>query len=263
MKEQQMAQDNLILKCIVGSHLYGTNTPNSDKDYVGVFIPDKEYVLGLQKCEQVDIRTNPADSGRRNGKDDSDTTVYSLPKFIKLAADNNPNIVALFFVDKPHILYCNDYGKRLLEAFPYFISKRVKHKFLGYAHSQRQKILTKNPIGNRKEYIEKYGYDVKFASHLIRLLSEGLNLLVDGKLSFPVDHNRYIRDIKEGKYDMGQVLSKADELESFVEQAYLNTKLPYGPDLKKIEDLQMEMLEEFWQQQLDNHFYEATKRLGW
>ena len=246
MKEQEMAERNLILKVMVGSNLYGTETPNSDKDYMGIFIPDREYVMGLSKCEQVDIRTNPSDSGRRNEKGDTDTTIYSLPKFIKLAYENNPNIVELFFADPKHIVFCNDYGKRLLESFPLFISKRVKHKFLGYAHSQKMKVMTKNPIGNRKEYIEKYGYDVKFASHLVRLLSEGLTLLVEGRLNFPIDHNRYIRDIKEGKYDLGQVLAKADELESLVEQAYVSSQLQNSPKHNEIENLQIEILEDFW-----------------
>ena len=246
MTEQEMAQANLILKIRTGSKLYGTNTLDSDSDYLGVFIPNKKYVLGLSKCEQVEYKTNPSDSGKRNSKTDTDMTLYSLPKFIKLCYENNPNLLETMFVDDKNLLYCNNYGKRLLESFPIFVSKRAKHRFLGYANSQRKKVLNKNPIGNRKEYIEKYGYDIKFASHLIRLLSEGLTLLVEGKLHFPIDHNRYIRDIKEGKYDINQVLAKADELESFVEQAYISSSLPHSPDYNKIEDLQITMLGDFW-----------------
>jgi len=241
-----MAQANLILKIRTGSKLYGTNTENSDSDYLGVFIPNKEYVLGLSKCEQVDYKTNPSDSGKRNTKTDTDMTLYSLPKFIKLCYENNPNILETLFVDKKNLLFCNEYGKRLLESAPLFVSKRVKHRFLGYAHSQRQKILNKNPIGTRKEYVEKYGYDVKFASHLIRLISEGLTLLVDGKLMYPIEHNRYIIGIKEGKYELGQVLTKADELESLIEQAYVTSKLPHSPNYEKISELQIKLLEDFW-----------------
>ena len=50
-KEQEMAQRNTIYKAMVGSHLYGTEHKESDKDYVGIFIPDKEYVLGLPTCD--------------------------------------------------------------------------------------------------------------------------------------------------------------------------------------------------------------------
>jgi predicted nucleotidyltransferase len=249
MKEREMAERNLILKVMVGSHLYGTETENSDKDYVGVFIPDKEYVMGLKTCEQVEIRTNPSDSGHRNDKSDTDCTLYSLPKFIKLCAENNPNIVEILFADKKHIINCDPYGAELLMAAPLFISKKVKHRFLGYAHSQKQKLLFKQAEGGRVEYYEKFGYDVKFASHLIRLLTEGLELLVDGRLSFPITHNRLVRDIKIGKFKIEEVLSKADQFESLIEEAYVKSQLPYGPDLDKINDLQMQLLERYWDDQ--------------
>ena len=262
-KEQEMAKRNLIFKAMVGSKLYGTDTKKSDRDYVGIFIPDKEYILGLKRCEQVEFRTNPSSSGHRNSKDDIDMTLYSLPKFIKLASENNPNIVELFFIDDKHIMECTSYGKRLIESFPFFISKKAKHKFSGYAHSQRQKILNRVPIGGRKEYTEKFGFDVKFASHLIRLLVEGNELLMNGKLEFPIPQNRYIRDIKEGKFSLKQIFAKADQLESLSEELYVKSDLRHSPDLEAINDLQIELLEEFWKEQIANHFYEATKRQGW
>ena len=35
---------NLIVKMVFGSHLYGTNTPQSDKDFKGVFMPTNEQI---------------------------------------------------------------------------------------------------------------------------------------------------------------------------------------------------------------------------
>ena len=246
MQEQIMAEKNLILKVLVGSYLYGTNTENSDKDYLGIFIPDEDYVLGLKRCEQVEIRTNPSSSGKRNSKDDTDTVLYSLPKFIHLAAQNNPNITELFFAPEKCILYSNSLGDKLLKSFPLFISKKVKHTFLGYAFSQRQKLMYKNPIGTRLEYVEKYGYDVKFASHLVRLLTEGIQFLVEGKIDLPLSNNQYVRDIKLGKYDLNQVLTRADEYEKLVEEAYVRSSLPHTPDLEAINKLQINMLRDFW-----------------
>jgi predicted nucleotidyltransferase len=128
--EQDMAENNLILKIRTGSKLYGTATDNSDSDYLGVFIPNKEYVIGLKKCEQVDYKTNPANSGQRNSKTDTDMTLYSLPKYIKLCYENNPNLIETLFVDDKNLIFCNEYGKKLLNSASLFVSKRVKHKFL-------------------------------------------------------------------------------------------------------------------------------------
>lgn len=246
MTEQEMAKKNLIFKAITGSKLYGTDTPKSDADYVGIFIPDKEYVLGMKVCEQVEFKSNPSDSGRRNTKDDVDMTIYSLPKFIKLCSQNNPNIVELLFVDDKHTLVTTPYWEEIKANTHLFISKKIQHTFLGYAHSQKQKVISRNPEGNRREYIEKFGYDVKFASHLIRLLVEGLELMNNGQLSFPITMNRYIRDVKEGKFSLEQVLAKADELESLVLQSSVTSKLPYSPNYDKLSQLQMALLERYW-----------------
>lgn len=249
MFEQKMAEKNLILKILVGSHLYGTNTKDSDKDFLGVFIPDKDYVLGIKRCEQVEIRTNPPGSGRRNISTDTDTVLYTLPKFLHLLSQNNPNIVETLFAPKKNILYCNEYGQRILDNAKLFVSKKVKHTFLGYAFSQRKKLMFKNPIGGRKPSVDKFGFDVKFASHLIRLLTEGLELIVEGQLSLPLSNNNYLRDIKVGKVKLGQIFVAADHYEKLVEQAYVSSKLPNTPDLEEINKLQISMLDKFWKKE--------------
>ena len=45
--------DNMILKFRVGSHLYGTNTPESDEDFSGVFMPHENTVFGFERAEEV------------------------------------------------------------------------------------------------------------------------------------------------------------------------------------------------------------------
>jgi predicted nucleotidyltransferase len=52
--EKQMAEDNKILEIVTGSHLYGTNTKKSDKDYVGIFMPDKEFAFHRVPRRQTD-----------------------------------------------------------------------------------------------------------------------------------------------------------------------------------------------------------------
>ena len=38
-------EDLLILKSVHGSHLYKTNTPTSDKDFYGIYLPSIEAML--------------------------------------------------------------------------------------------------------------------------------------------------------------------------------------------------------------------------
>jgi len=146
MEEQKIAEKNLILKFLSGSHAYGTQTPESDKDHIGVFIPPERYILGNKRCEQVQIRTNPSDSKKKNTKEDTDTVIYSLPKYLQLLAANNPTVLETLFYEKKNILFCNDFGKRVLDSWKIFASKKAKHTFLGYSYTQKKALTHKRKV---------------------------------------------------------------------------------------------------------------------
>lgn len=112
MKEVEIAEKNKILEIRSGSHLYGLNTENSDEDYIGIFLAPIEYHLGLQKVEQVDLSIKDKLKSGRNSKDAIDKTFYELKRFVKLAIDNNSNILEVLFVDEKNIIYINEYGSK-------------------------------------------------------------------------------------------------------------------------------------------------------
>jgi len=246
MNIKEMVDRGTILKIISGSCMYGTNTVDSDKDYIGICIPIKDYILGMHKFEQLEERTNPSNSDKQNTKADNDYTCYSLPKFIKLAYDNNPNILEVLFVPKESIIYCDNLGKHLLEHRKLFVSKRAYYKFMGYAIAQKRKLITKQPEGLRTKIIEKHGYDTKHASHLIRLLYFGIEILRTGELVFPTEHKKYLIQIKNGEWPLSQIIDKATYLENYLEESLRSSVLPEYPNLEAINDLQIRLIESFW-----------------
>lgn len=317
MNEQELALKNLILKVRVGSHLYGTNTPESDEDFVGVFVPDTKYLLGLHFDEErgdidrvgeVDLNIVSKDAEGKNTKDAVDFRAYTLEKFARLSLENNPNILEILFVNPENIVFANDVGKQLLKWKYEFLSKNVKHRFLGYAFSQKHKMVIKlenyeklleaidyidhstdkqflldiehHPIfvrkkdhvtigdvnmpitvtikkakkmlaarlakfGSRQELVSKYGYDVKFAMNLIRLLKEGQELLLTGDLKFPLKSRYLLSDIRHGKYSMSEVLSLADVIEKEVEGLYDTTELPHSPNRELVEKFVIDTHKEY------------------
>jgi len=303
MKEQELALKNLILKVRVGSHLYGTDTPESDEDFVGIFVPNAEYLLGLKRIEEVDLGVKSKDAAGKNTKDAIDFKAHPLENFASLALQNNPNILEILFVDPANVVFANDIGYQLLNLRHEFLSTRIKHRFLGYAFSQKHKMVIKlenyeklveaveyldhctdkqflldiehHPIfvrkkdhvtvgdmnmpitvttkkakkllgdrlakfGSRQELVSKYGYDVKFAMNLIRLLKEGQELLSTGDLKFPLQCGDLLKDIRYGKYSMNAVLSLADVIEKEVEGLYETTKLPHSPNRELVEKFVIE-----------------------
>jgi len=148
-------KDNIILEVLTGSHLYGTNTETSDNDYVGIFIPPKEYVIGLREVKEVFAGVSSKDDQGKNTKDAVDRKFYEFRNFIKLAMACNPNIIEILFA-KNQIVYVNGYGVDLLVKSKLFLSKLCIPKFLGYAKAQKHKLFSKR---DKLEDLKR-GYEV-------------------------------------------------------------------------------------------------------
>lgn len=74
---------NIILKAKFGSNLYGTDTPESDMDIKGIFLPERRDVI-LQKVPKV-ISFDTSTSNVKNKATDVDEEYYSLHYFLELA----------------------------------------------------------------------------------------------------------------------------------------------------------------------------------
>jgi predicted nucleotidyltransferase len=233
MNEKEICESNIIYKTYAGSLIYGTNHADSDVDIRGISIMPQKYHYGMFHFDQYQDLEN-------------DVTFYELTKFINLAMGCNPNIIELLFVADNHILFMNEFGKRIRDNRSMFLSKKLYHTFGGYAYAQWKKIMTKNPIGDRREIIEKYGWDVKFGLHLIRLLYEGIELLTDGYLTLPGFYNKELLDIRLGKTKYEDVLKRFEDLKQQFEYAYINSKLQHHADINLINEFLIEMLEDYW-----------------
>jgi len=93
----------------------------------------------------------------------------------------------------------------------------------------------RNPERRRLE--ELYGYDVKHASHLFRLMLEGKELLLTGNITFPLINNEEIRAIKNGKYTYDETVEKAEVLDKEFEEWYNISKLPHHADINGLTEL--------------------------
>ena len=73
MNSEKDAKAGLIFETITGSNAYGTNTPESDIDYRGIFLAPKERIIsGIFPIEQW-----------QDTKEDR--VYYELRKFMKLS----------------------------------------------------------------------------------------------------------------------------------------------------------------------------------
>lgn len=247
-------EKTLALDCCVGvvrsgSFLYGTNTKDSDMDYVGFFIAPEEYKLGRKKIEIVEFKTNASSSGKANTKEDMDCTFYELSKWFSLLEGNSPNQLELLFVNEGNKIYTTKWFEAVIKNRDAFISKKVKHSFGGYAYSQIKKneVKSGNQTG-RKELIEKYGVDTKLLGHALRLYTESLDLLIGGELRFPLHNNQEILSIRRGEWPYEMFQKECAKYEALIDQAYVTSKLQYTPNFEKIHQLQIELYKSFYKE---------------
>jgi len=123
--------ENIILLGLGGSHAYGTENEHSDLDIRGIATNSKRNILIRKDFEQVVER-------------ETDTTIYSFEKIVKLLCECNPNTIEILGLKPEHYLYLSPIGKELLKNKHLFLSKRAIHSFGGYANSQLRRMENKS-----------------------------------------------------------------------------------------------------------------------
>lgn len=133
---------NIIFRCIVGSHAYGTNVEGSDRDEKFIYLQDPEDVLNRGYREQETIN--------------KDCVGYELRRFLELACGANPTVLEMLFIPEDCILYKHPVMDFLIENRDKLLSKSCKWSYGGYAMDQIKKARGLNKLMNwEKEATER------------------------------------------------------------------------------------------------------------
>lgn len=250
IKPPNFLKSNIIYECITGSHAYGCNTPDkSDFDIVGIAIPLKEYIfphlanelygwdMQVQRFEQFQQHHL-----KFNDKEQYDITVFSIVKYFRLAADNNPNALDILYSPYECITHINQIGQIMRENRHKFLHKGCYHKLKGYSYSQFHKMSSNKRTGNRKEIHETWGYDLKFGFHAVRLLLQCEQILQEGDLDLRRNSEIY-KSIRRGEWTEKDIIDFVAQKEPYLEKLYQESKLPFGPDEREIKSILLSCLE--------------------
>lgn len=238
---------------ITGSVAYGMATKQSDEDIYGFCIPPKRMVFphlaghieGFGKRPQGFDQYQEHHIEDKEARKEYDFTIFSIIKFFNLTMGCNPNMIDTLFVPRRCIVHSTKIGDMVREQRDIFLSKKGWHTFKGYAYQQMNKMKNKKPIGKRKRMIEEFGYDVKFGSHVVRLLCEIEQILSEETLD--LERNReQLKSIRRGEWALRDIEDYFTEKERLLESLYTSSKLPHKPRYDEIKQLLVNCLEEHY-----------------
>ena len=172
-----------------------------------------------------------------------DLAIYSIVKYFQLCMENNPNMIDSLFTPRTCVLHCTQVGNMVRENRRIFLHKGAWHKFKGYAYSQVHKMNSKDaPVGKRQALVSEFGYDVKYAYHVIRLLDEVEQILTEGDIDLQRNREQ-LKSIRRGEWAQADIIAHFERKERDLETLYTNSKLPHAPDEAKIKQLLLDCLE--------------------
>lgn len=251
-QDREMAERSTILRAVTGSTAHGLNLPGTDdRDELGICLEDLESFTGFSEFENYIYRSAAAREGKSDAPSqpgDLDLTIYSLKKFLRLAMQGNPSVLNLLFVKDFVKVDAN--GWKVQEWAPLIVSRQAGKRYLGYMESQRQRLLGERGQKkvNRPELEAKFGFDTKYAMHILRLGFQGVELLTTGKITLPMPEKEreFVFGVRQGKYSLHETLTQAGELERELKDLIDSSELPEHPNRELLEKHMIDMYWGVW-----------------
>lgn len=238
---------------ITGSVAYGVSSDTSDMDLYGFCIPPKDIVFphlggeihGFGKQIQRFEQFQQHHIIEKDTRKEYDLSIYNIVKYFQLCMENNPNMIDTLFTRENCVIHTTKLANHVRDNRRLFLHKGSWHKFKGYAFSQMHKMRIKSPDADsvRLASVEKYGYDVKFAYHVVRLLNEVEQIMVEHDLDL-MRNNDQLKSIRAGEWTMDQIEQYFYSKEKSLEHIYATCTLRHSPDEPTIKKILLECLEE-------------------
>lgn len=195
-----------------GSHAYGIADQESDLDIKGVWSWNLDQMMSLIKWpDSIDIK-------------EPDMHAFEIKKFVRLAAQSNPNMIELLFA--PVIMTWNN-GDLLLKNKHLFLTTNIADVFGHFSRSQLHELANKftdNDTAVRKRK--------KAVMHILRTLENAEGFLLGTKNNIRANDPENLRWWSTQPF--AQVQKQRENMLQKVEEAKHASHLPKDVDWNKI-----------------------------
>ena len=248
----QYVKSNTMYETVVGSVAYGVSDDLSDYDVNGFYIPPTHmlfphldgHVLGFGKDRKVPKAYQQHHIYDKSKEREYDLNIYCITQYFQLCLENNPNMVDTLYTPRECVLHSTAVSEMVRERRDIFLHKKCWPKYKGYAFQQLHKMKGKAPEPGSKRWKlrERYGFDVKYAYHLVRLLLEAEMIMNEHSIDIR-RHREHLKAIRRGEVTEDEIIQWAAEKEAHLERAFENSTLRAEPDRPAIKHLLLECLE--------------------
>lgn len=234
----------------VGSFSYGTNVEGSDIDLRGCSVaPIRSYCDPYWNFEQIEEQVAKGFA--------TDKVIYDIKKFMKLAAQANPNAIETLFVEERFIEEMTGEGEDLRDLRDLFVSQEFKSRIFGFASREMGEL--RRDIELQRMYqmvgqVEQEKDEARFqkksgkrALHVKRLL----NMLLDFYQKEQIIVFRPEgKELSEERYKDWHDSKPIEDLEKFfsdreteINSLVMKSQIPMKPDYEKISELCFKLIE--------------------
>lgn len=150
----------LIFCKVWGSHSHNTALPESDVDYMAVYLLPTRQVLSFEGCQDTYESEKP------------DVQAHEVAKFCRLLMKGNPGILEMLFTEK--MCYEGSYWNEIKEHRMSFVSQKALRQYLGYAEAQMKRFEAHG--GERGLHSKGGSATEKWSYHMARLLGDAVRM---------------------------------------------------------------------------------------
>lgn len=195
MNNNEKFLEQTIVKHLAGSQAYGTSTPESDTDYRGIFLANKEFILTpFYNVKEV------------SDTKEEDTKFYELNQYMKLYLTANPNVLETLWVDPADVVESTEIYDYLRTYNQELLSTKIAYTYTGYAYNQVTRMknhhgwMDKERTAERRlnEILQEYPHKIvkewmqdNFPDYIVQRVLE--NKVLDNHIPL-VDFEKYMRD---------------------------------------------------------------------
>lgn len=214
----------------MGSWAFGTASSDSDVDVYGFFVPPKEVArqAGVDEFRVLHLIVDGTEH---------DIVLYSLDKFIERCVAGKSQSLETLFTDDCNII-AMDAGARIVrDNRKLFLTKQAAREFRNFARLQLEGLVSRSfTEGKRGESIARFGYDVKAGYHIVRLMHEAKQILVEGDLDLK-RNSEVLLEIRAGGWSEADIIACFQRLDAELEELLQCSNLAESPQPQEVASL--------------------------